>query len=137
MQPAGAGDINRVRGVSAGVLVTAAPTNSLVAAGAERPAAVLRGRPVASQQHHSDVGRHSCMVEHPVQLVDGVRAKCVAHFRAVERHPHRGIVDVAVVGDVGQIVEPVHEPPRLGIKGLSLKAVELRPCSPAGATTAI
>lgn len=77
------------------------------------------------------------MVEHPVQLVDGVRAKCVAHFRAVERHPHRGIVDVAVVGDVGQIVEPVHEPPRLGIKGLSLKAVELRPCSPAGATTAI
>ena len=56
------------------------------------------------------------MVEHPVQLVDGVRPKRVAHLGPVERHPHRGVLDVAVVGDVGQIAEPVDESPRRSIK---------------------
>ncbi len=47
------------------------------------------------------------MVEHPVQLVDGVRPKRIAHLGPVEGHPYRGVLDVAVVGDVGEIAEPV------------------------------
>src|SRR6059058_3070184 len=45
----------------------------LVAAGAEGPAAVLRGGPVAGQQHTPDVGGHPGVVERPVQLVDRLR----------------------------------------------------------------
>ena len=56
------------------------------------------------------------MVEHSVQLVDGVWPKRVAHLGTVERHPHRRIGDVAVVGDVGQIAEPVDRLPGVGVK---------------------
>jgi hypothetical protein len=52
------------------------------------------------------------VVQHPVQLVDGVRAERVADLGPVERDPHRGLQravggDVAVIGGVGQIGEPV------------------------------
>ena len=56
------------------------------------------------------------MVEHPIQLIDGVWPKRVAHLGTVERDPHRGVVDMPVVGDVGQIAEPVDGLPGVGVK---------------------
>ena len=89
-----------------GVLVARAPADALVAAGAERPAAVARRRAVAGEQHGADVGRPAGVVEGAVQLVDGVRAERVAYLRTVERDPHRGppraVEDAAVVRDVGE-----------------------------------
>jgi hypothetical protein len=59
------------------------------------------------------------MVEHAVELVDGVRPERVAHLGPVERHPHRrlrfAVNDVAVIRDVRQ-VEAVDRLPRLGVK---------------------
>ena len=111
VQPPGARRIDGLGGFTRGVLVAAAAADALIATGAERPAAVLGGGPVAGQQHHADVGRHPGMVEGAVQLVDGVRAKSVAHLGPVERHPHRAVGDVAVVGDVGQVLEAVDDSP--------------------------
>ena len=116
VQPPGASHVNRVRGVSACVLVAGAPANALIAAGAKRPTAVAWAGPVTSQQHHAHVGGHPGVVEHPVQLVDSVRPKGVAHLGPVERHSHGGVFDVAVIGDVGQIAEPVDKSPCLCIK---------------------
>ena len=116
VQPAGAGGVDGVGGLAAGVLVAAAAADALVAAGAERPAAVLRRRPVAGQQHHADVGGHPGVVEHAVELVDGVRAERVAHLGPVERHPHGRVCDVAVIGDVGQVAEPVDRLPLVGVE---------------------
>ena len=90
------------------VLVAGLAADPLVAAGAEGPAAVLRGRPVAGEQDAADVGAHPCVLEARVELVDGVRAERVAHLGTVERDPHRALVDGAVVGDVGQVVESRH-----------------------------
>ena len=81
--------VDGLGGLALGVLVAAAAADPLVAAGAERPAAVLGRRAVAGQQHAADVGRHPGVVEHPVELVDGVRPERVAHLRPVERDPHR------------------------------------------------
>src|SRR5690349_13148005 len=58
--------------------------DALVAAGAEGPAAVLGGRPVAGEQHAADVRGLAGVVERAVELVDGARAEGVAHLRAVE-----------------------------------------------------
>ncbi|SKT78735.1 Uncharacterised protein [Mycobacteroides abscessus subsp. abscessus] len=67
------------------------------------------------------------MIQGAVQLVHGVRAEGVAHLGAVERDPYGplcdALLDVPVIGDVGQILEPGHRlPPRRvkGIGGLSL-----------------
>ena len=106
-RPARAG-VDGVGGLARRVLVAGAAADALVATGAERPAAVLRRRPVAGQQHDADVGGHAGVVEGAVQLVDGVRAERVAHLGPVERDPHgrlRPVDDVAVIGDVGQIGE--------------------------------
>jgi hypothetical protein len=47
------------------------------------------------------------VIEHPVQLVDGVRAKSVAHLAPIERDPHRGVGEMVVIGDVSQVGEAV------------------------------
>ena len=46
-----------------GVLVAVAAPDALIAAGAEGPAAVLRRRPVAGEQHAADVAGHAGVVE--------------------------------------------------------------------------
>ncbi len=56
------------------------------------------------------------MVERAVQLIDGVRAKCVAHLGPVERHPHRPVGDVPVIRDIGQILEAVDGLPLRRVK---------------------
>src|SRR5665647_1870011 len=119
VQPPRAGGVDRVRGVPLGIPVPVPAPDPLVAAGAERPAAVARARPVAGEQDGPDVGAHPRVVEHPVQLVDRVRAEGVAHLGPVERHPDHGEVpwgaggpvDAPVVGDVGQVTESVDVPP--------------------------
>ncbi len=65
VQPAGAGDINRVRGVS-GVL------KPLVAAGQNAQPPSFGDGPL-SARHHSDVSDIRAWSSTPVQLVDGVR----------------------------------------------------------------
>jgi hypothetical protein len=52
------------------------------------------------------------VIEGPVELVDRVRAKGVAHLRPVERDPHRPLVHRPVVGDVGE-AEPFDFLPRV------------------------
>ena len=99
----------------AGVLVAVPAPDALVAAGAERPAAVPRRRSVAGQEHAPDVGRLAGVVEGLVQLVDRVGPEGVAHLGAVEGHPDRPLVHRPVVGDVGEI-EAVHLLPGVRIE---------------------
>ena len=103
VQSTGAAGIDRSAVVALGVLVAVLAADALVAARAERPAAVLRRRAVAGEQDASDVGRHAGVIERAVQLVDGVRAERVADLRPVERDAHGARVDGAVVGDVGEL----------------------------------
>jgi hypothetical protein len=42
------------------------------------------------------------MVECGVQLINGVRTKCVPHFGSVERNADGALVDGSVIGDVGE-----------------------------------
>src|SRR5690606_37512019 len=81
VQPPGTRLVDGVGGFAARVLVTAAAADPLIAARAERPAAVLRARPVAGEQDDADVGGGPSVVEGAVELVDGVRPERVAHFR--------------------------------------------------------
>ena len=106
VQPPGARRVDGLGGLALGVLVARAAPDALVATGAECPAAVLGRRAVAGQQDDTDVGGHPGVVEHAVELVDGVRTERVAHLGAVEGDPDGGLAhsvdDVPVVGDVGQ-----------------------------------
>ena len=63
------------------------------------------------------------MIEHTIQLVDRVRPKRITHLGAVERDPHRRIVDMAVIGDIGEIGESVDGPPRSGVKGVGAQCL--------------
>src|SRR5262249_18296643 len=92
------------------VLVAVRASDPLVAARAERPAAVLRRRSVAGQQHAPDIGGLPRVVQSCAQFVDGVRAECVAHLRPIERDPHRSLIHRSVIGDVGEI-EPLNAVP--------------------------
>ena len=94
-----------IRLAGAFVLVAVCATDSLIAAGAERPPAVLGRGAVPGQEHGSDVRGHSGVVECGVQLVDGVRTEGIAHLGAVECDPHSTDLRRPVVGDVGE-VEP-------------------------------
>ena len=74
------------------------------------------------------------MVEHAVQLVDGVRAERVADLGAVERDAHHGQVpgdgaggrlrpapgraNPAVVGEVGEVLEAVDRAPARRVEGV-------------------
>src|SRR5690606_11687179 len=120
--------VDRVRGLAPAldaVAVAVPAADALVAARAERPAAVLRAGPVAGEQHARDVAAHAGVVEHPVELVDGVRAEGVAHLGAVEGDAHDrqvahavgAALDAAVVGDVGE-VEALDVAPALRVEDL-------------------
>ena len=85
------------------VLVAVLPAHPLVAAGAERPAAVLGARAVAGEQHAADVGGQPGVLERGDQLVDRLRPEGVAHLGPVEGDPDDARVDGPVVGDVGEV----------------------------------
>ena len=106
-----------------GVLVAGAAPDALVAAGAEGPLAVAAGAlgpgAVAGEQHDADVGGAAGVVEHPVELVDGVRPERVEHLGPVERHAHAAQAHGSVVGDVGEVLEAGHLLPGVGVEGLA------------------
>src|SRR5215470_4112042 len=106
------GDQRIRRGARRTLLVAVAvrPPDPLVTARAEGPAPVLGRRPVAGEQHTSNVGRLTGMVEGGAQLVDGVRPEGVAHLGAVERHPDGPLIHRPVIRDVGE-VEARNGPP--------------------------
>ena len=85
------------------MLVAVLAAHPLVAAGAERPAAVLRAGAVAGEEHAADVGGQPGVLERGDQLVDGLRPERVAHLGPVERDADDAGVDGAVVGDVGEV----------------------------------
>ena len=68
--------------------------------------------------------RHARVVEHSVELVDGVRPERVAHLGPVERDADGRLAlpvdDVPVVGDVGQVEALDGLPARDGSNGLSV-----------------
>ena len=125
VQPTGPRRVHRLGGVAGGVLVAAAAADALIAAGAERPAgrarrlALARGRAVAGEQDDPDVGGAPGVVEDAVELVDGVRPERVAHLRPVEGDAHRRLADVAVVGDVGQVLEAGNRLPEAGVERIA------------------
>ncbi len=82
------------------VFVPVLPADALIAAGAERPAAVLRRRPVAGDQHAADVRGRARVLERGVQLVDGAGTKRVADLGTVERDADGALVHGAVVGEI-------------------------------------
>src|SRR5699024_2856444 len=118
------GDVRRgvVGVVFAGVLVAGAAADALVAAGAERPAAVLLRGAVAGDEDDSDVRGPARVVECAVELVDGVRAEGVAHLGAVEGDADDAVpalrAHVAVVGDVGEVLEALDRLPLGGGEGI-------------------
>ncbi|SLC85326.1 Uncharacterised protein [Mycobacteroides abscessus subsp. massiliense] len=120
------GGIHRFGGLAPGVLISGAPPDALVAAGAECPAAVLGTGTVSGEQHRTHVGSHPCVIQGAVQLVHGVRAEGVAHLGAVERDPYGAclaspigsVFDVPVIGDVGQVLEPRYRLPARRVKGI-------------------
>ncbi|SLA16695.1 Uncharacterised protein [Mycobacteroides abscessus subsp. massiliense] len=126
VQPARAPRIHRFGGLAPGVLISGAPPDALVAAGAECPAAVLGTGTVSGEQHRTHVGSHPCVIQGAVQLVHGVRAEGVAHLGAVERDPYGAclaspigsVFDVPVIGDVGQVLEPRYRLPARRVKGI-------------------
>ena len=74
---------------------------------------------VAGEEHDADVGRAAGVVEHAVELVDGVRPERVQHLGSVERHAHAAQADGSVVGDVGEVLEAGHLLPGVGVEGLA------------------
>jgi hypothetical protein len=99
------------------VAVAVLAPDSLVAARAECPASVPGRRPVAGEQHATNVAALAGVVKRSVQLIDGMGSERVANFRAVERNPHRGDVVRTVVRDVGK-VEAGHRRPEVSIEDL-------------------
>jgi hypothetical protein len=58
--------------------------------------------PLPVIQHDAHVAPLPRVVEHAVELVDGVRAERVAHLGTIEGHAHDAERDVAVVREVGE-----------------------------------
>ena len=81
---------------------------------AQPPSLGLGPLPVSSTAPTSEVIR--AWSSAAVQLVDRVRPERVAHFRSVERDPHRPDLDVPVVGDVGEVLEAGNRSPLTGIE---------------------
>jgi hypothetical protein len=84
------------------VLVAVLAADALVAARAERPAAVLGRRAVAGEQHAPDVAGLRAWSSAVYSSSTVLRAERVAHLGAVERDAHRALTVGAVVGDVGE-----------------------------------
>ena len=103
MQPPGPGRVDRLCGLPVRVPVAVPAADALVPAGAEGPAAVPGGRPVAGEQHAADVAAHPGVVQRRVELIHGVRAERVPDLGPVEGHPDRAAAGGTVVGDVGEL----------------------------------
>ena len=88
-----------------GILVAVSTADALVATRAERPAAILRARSVAGEQHDPNSGVLSRVIEHPIEFVDRLRTKGVAHLRPVEGDARHSSRIVVMVGDVGECGE--------------------------------
>ena len=112
-------------GLARGVLVAGPAADPLVAAAAERPAAVLGRRPVAGEQHGADVGGHPGMV----QRRGRARRRCAAGTRCAPRagrkRPGRPGRHGPVIGDVGE-VKAIHRMPQVRSERAS-HALKLRP----------
>ncbi|EFG81041.1 hypothetical protein HMPREF0281_01681 [Corynebacterium ammoniagenes DSM 20306] len=112
--------IDCIGGFTFGVAVAGAAADALVAAGAKCPAAVFFTRAIAGEQHRSDIRGTARVVEYAVELIDGMRAKGIAYFRAVKGNAHDAIgttfAHVAVVGDIGEVRKAVHRTPLGGVK---------------------
>jgi hypothetical protein len=56
------------------------------------------------------------VIQSPVKLIDGMRPKRIPNLGPVEGHPHcrlcDTVEDVAVVGDVGEVLEAWHGIPQ-------------------------
>ena len=85
------------------VFVAVLAADALVAAGAESPAAVLRRRAVAGEEHATHVARGTGVLKGSVEFVDGAGAEGVAYLGAVEGHAHGAVGLGAVVGDVFEV----------------------------------
>ena len=85
------------------VLVARPAADRLVAAGTERPAAVLRRGAVPGQEDTAHVGLALGVVERVVEFVDRLRAEGVADLGAVEGDPDRADVGASMVGDVAEV----------------------------------
>ena len=118
VEPSGAGGVDGFGGLALGVAVAVAAADALIAAGAERPTAVLGGRTVAGEQHAADIAGHAGMVENSEEFIDGAGAEGVADLGAIEGHPHRPVVVRPVVGDVGEVVETGDDAPCGGVEDL-------------------
>jgi hypothetical protein len=103
VQPPGAGRVGGGGVIALRIPVTVTTPDALVPSRAKGPPPVARRGTVAGEQDASDVGGLTGMVEHPVELIDGVGAEGVADLGPVECDPHRPVVDGPVVGDVGQL----------------------------------
>ncbi len=102
-------------GILSLIFVPFTAANALVAAGAERPPAVLRGRAVAGQEDTADIGLALCVVERAVQFVHRSGAEGVPHVRSVERDSNRPLLFGSVVRDVAEI-EVRNFLPSLGVE---------------------
>ena len=109
-------------GMLGGVAVSGAATNALVAAGTKRPAAVLFGGTIAGEQNRSHIRRAAGVVEGAVELVYGMRAKRIAHLRAVEGDAHDAVLAALavepVVGDIREVFKPLYGMPQFRPKGI-------------------
>ena len=117
MQPPGPGRVDRGRRITVGIAVAVLAADALIATRAKGPPTVFRRWTITGENHAPDVARHASVVERGEQFIHGVRSKGVAHFGPMERHPHRSLVNGAVIGDVGE-VEPRHLRPRRRIEQL-------------------
>ena len=117
------------------VLVAVLPAHPLVAAGAERPAAVLRARAVAGEDHAADVGGQPGVLERGDQLVDRLRPERVAHLGPVEGDADDAGVDRPVIGDVGE-VEALDRLPGGAVEDLGDVVAGAHGCEPNAAASA-
>jgi hypothetical protein len=73
----------------------------LVAAGTKSPAAILGRRPIAGEQHHSDIGLRAGVIQGSVELVNCLRAEGVSNLGTRKSNPHNPKLIVAVVTNIG------------------------------------
>ena len=105
-----------IMGVLGGVAVAGAAANALVAAGTKRPAAILFGRAIAGEQNRAHIRRAAGVIYCAVELVYGMRAKRIAHLRAVEGDAHDAVLAALavepVIGDIRQVLKTFYGMPQ-------------------------
>ena len=109
-------------GVLGGVAVPGAAANALVAARTKSPAAILVGRTIAGEQNRAHIRRAAGVIYCAVELVYGMRAKRIAHLRAVEGDAHDAVLAALavepVIGDIRQVLKTFYGMPQFRAKGI-------------------